>query len=142
MLRQSRPVLALAGPYALALLLIGLWPTHVDKNVDVVGFAPVRWMANGLGLDPNQAYDVVQVGANVALFVPLGVFAMLLWPRLRWGHAVLLGFLLTSAIELAQQLTRPERTASLGDVVANTAGAAVGAALIVALRTSRRLVRS
>jgi VanZ family protein len=52
-------------------------------------------------------------------------------------HAVLLGLAVSSAIEILQDVARPGRTASWADVAANTAGAALGGALVVLWRARR-----
>jgi hypothetical protein len=77
--------------------------------------------------------------ANVALFLPIGI----LYPLSTRGpmparvlRAVILGGLLSLAIELAQT-AEPERYSSAIDVLANTTGAALGAALL--LLVTRRL---
>ena len=137
--QPSRLTLTGAGLYGAALLLVGLWPTHVDENIDVIGLAPVQWMIRHLDLTPHEAYNVVQFGANVGLFVPLGLLAMVWSPRTRWVHAVGHGLVLSSVIELVQDMARPDRTASWVDVVANTAGAGLGAASVALWR--RRRVR-
>jgi glycopeptide antibiotics resistance protein len=126
--------LALAGLYAVALLFVGLWPTHIDKNVDVVGSPPVQWIIRHLDLSQLQAYNLVEVTANVALFVPLGALAMMWSEHRRWLHAVLLGLAVSGAVELMQDVFRPGRTASWVDVLANTVGTALGAALIALWR--------
>jgi VanZ family protein len=71
--------------------------------------------------------------ANIALFVPIGI----LYPissggpiRARVFRAVIVGGLLSLAIELAQT-AEPERYSSVIDVLANTTGAALGAALLL-----------
>lgn len=135
---RSRWLLLATGAYALALALIGLWKTPVDRGVPVTSFAPVRWTADLFGLDPYQAYSAVESSANVVLFVPLGVLVLLWWPRWGWLHAVGLAFATTVTIEVLQQVLRPERFASLSDVVANTLGGAIGGALVVGARRIRR----
>lgn len=79
---------------------------------------------------------------NVALFLPLG--ASLVWPRGSRRDivgAMALGGALSLAIELAQVFI-PGRYASLGDLVANTAGAGIGGGLeatsAIWLRPGRR----
>ena len=138
--RHSRLTLNVAGIYGIGLLLIGLWPTHVDKNVNVVGSAPVQWMIRHLDLAPTTAYNVIEFSANVALFVPLGVLAMTLSRRSRWMHVVLLGFIVSSAVEIFQNVARPDRTASWVDVLANTSGTAVGTVLVVLWRVRHAVV--
>src|SRR2546422_76371 len=64
---------------------------------------------------------------NVTLFLPLGA-ALALSGRSLWRCA-LLGALLSACIEFAQ-LFIPGRDSSLGDVMANTLGTTLGAALV------------
>lgn len=68
---------------------------------------------------------------NVALFVPLG--ASLAWLTGRWPWAVLCGLVVTIAVEAMQWRLIPGRDASIGDVISNTLGAALGAWIAVRL---------
>ena len=129
----------MAAVYAIGLALVGMWPHTVDENVDAAGFPPVRWTTETLGLTPWQGYEVVQFSANIALFVPLGAFVLLLWHLAGLVQATLAGAAVSSLIELLQHLVRPERIASLQDVVANTIGAAVGAGLVWVVRRRSKL---
>lgn len=68
---------------------------------------------------------------NVILFIPLGVGSRLL---LRTSaHAAVVGLLTTLAVEALQWRVIPGRDAALGDIVANTFGAWVGAFLVTAV---------
>lgn len=71
------------------------------------------------------SYDRLEFGANIAMFVPIGLFFLLLLGIRRWWLAVVLGFMLTVGIETAQ-LFIPGRVSDVRDVIANTAGAFVG----------------
>lgn len=123
----------------LALALIGLWKTPVDRDVAVVDLAPVAWTVDRLGLEPRQGYELIEFTANIALFVPLGVLVLLWWRQRGWLHATVAAFATSVSIEVLQQLLRPERFASVDDVVANTLGGAGGGLLVVAgRRLSRR----
>jgi VanZ family protein len=73
------------------------------------------------------AHGVADMLLNVMLFMPLG--AALAVCGVKVSRATLWGALLAASIEVAQ-LYIPGRNLSLGDVVANTAGTAVGAALM------------
>lgn len=66
--------------------------------------------------------------ANVAMFVPVGLFFLLMFGTRLWWLAIGAGFLLTSAIELTQR-SIPGRVSDPRDIVANTAGAAIGVVL-------------
>jgi glycopeptide antibiotics resistance protein len=92
-------------------------------------FAITRWLD----------FATVEFLANVAMFVPIGVFLVLLFGRGRWWLAILLGVALTIAIEAAQQLL-PTRVSDPRDLVANSIGATVGVlvALVLTIRPARR----
>ena len=79
-------------------------------------------------------FDLVEFTANIALFVPLGVLFLLLFGGRRWWAALALAVALTCAIELAQGAWLPTRVSDPRDVVANSTGAALGTALVLAGR--------
>lgn len=91
------------------------------------GFPPTAWIT----------FDVVEFSANVALFVPLAVLLLLLLGRRRRWLVLALAVALTCSIELAQAAWLPTRVSDPRDVVANTAGAALGVALVLAARRVR-----
>ena len=68
---------------------------------------------------------VVDFAANVLLFAPFG-FGLVL-AGTTWLRATLAGLALTLGIELVQAFVLTGRYASAGDVLANTAGALLGA---------------
>lgn len=133
-MNRSLLIVAAAGLYGLALILVGTWPDPVDQNLNVRGSAAVQWMVDHLGISVQLGYDIVEFSANIALFVPLGVLAMMLIRRLRWGWVVLLGASTSATFELVQVIARPARNADVRDVIANALGAAAGALLVVMLR--------
>ncbi|MCW2829738.1 MAG: VanZ family protein [Aeromicrobium sp.] len=130
-------IVASAALYAAALAAVGLWPTHVDQHLDVENRPPTSWLVAVFDLTPSQGYHVGEFTANVLLFVPLGALAITLLRRATWVQVVALGAITSATIELAQTIARPERTGSVSDVVANTAGAAIGAAAVGLWRRAR-----
>lgn len=74
-------------------------------------------------------FDRVELAANVAVFVPPLAATLLLRPRWRWVDGVAYGFGASLAVELVQALFLSARWATVSDVVANTLGAALGAAI-------------
>ncbi|QQK75010.1 VanZ family protein [Salicibibacter cibarius] len=78
---------------------------------------------------------------NVLLFVPLGIFLPLLFRRLRSiGRVTLVGMLISLFIEL-YQFTFTMRVSDIDDLVLNTAGVFLGAAMYVSARkVARRIV--
>ena len=88
-------------------------------------------------------FSRVEFTANIAMFVPVGVFFLLLLGRRGWLGAVVAGVLLTCAIEFAQ-LFIPGRVSDVQDIISNSTGALVGVLLALALTASkaRQLRRS
>jgi VanZ family protein len=114
----------LAVGYAAVLLALGTQPSHPERSS--VGF-----LETVLHLTAGQAAlfrAFVDLAGNVAVFVPLGLLVMAAWRIPVLG--LLSGLLVGGACELAQ-LFEPGRVASLVDVLTNTAGGLLGAALIL-----------
>jgi len=77
-------------------------------------------------------YDRAEFLANIALFVPVGLFLLLLVGTRFWWVAAALAFAMTSAIETAQR-SIPGRVPDERDLVANTLGALAGIVVGVVL---------
>ena len=77
-------------------------------------------------------YDRAEYLANVALFVPVGVFLLLLFGTRLWWLALGAAITLTSFIETVQRGI-PGRVPDDRDVAANTMGAVLGIAVAVVL---------
>jgi glycopeptide antibiotics resistance protein len=78
-------------------------------------------------------FDRVEFAANIAMFVPLGVFLVLLLGRRLWWLAIVVCGVLSCAIEVSQGALLPTRVSDLADVVANTSGGVAGVLLGVVL---------
>lgn len=123
-LRRPEVQLAL---YGVLLALIAFWPSPVDR--DAKGLITAL-----LSVWPVMSYNTLEFVANIAMFVPLG----LLLPRLIGRDLVVPAALVISTfIEVVQGLALTQRVFSVSDIVANSAGAALGL-LIGVLRTRRR----
>ncbi|SDQ43962.1 VanZ family protein [Microbacterium sp. cf332] len=108
----------LLAAYIVVLAFIAFWPTPVDRDAGPLLrsiTAAVPWLT----------YGRIEFAANIVLFVPFGWCAAIGWRR--W-HAVVIpaALAISVVIELAQGALLVERTSSVLDVVANTAGATVG----------------
>lgn len=71
-------------------------------------------------------FSLVEFLANIVIFVPVGVFLVLLFGRRQWWLAITFGVLLSCAIELAQLLWLSTRVPDLRDVVSNSSGCLIG----------------
>ena len=107
-----------------------LWPGGVDSELQsalwrLLQQIGVEWLT----------FDVVQVAANVVLFVPLGLLVALLLPRRRMWLVAPGALLVSVAIETVQALLLPVRWGGdVTDVIANTAGGLLGLAIAVLVR--------
>jgi VanZ family protein len=121
---------ALAVGYAAVLLALGTHPSHPERS----SVRLVEAAGHLAGEQANAFRILVDLAGNVAAYLPLGLLVMAGW-RIPWlGLAS--GLLVGGACELVQ-LFEPGRVASLTDVLTNTAGGVLGAALVVA-RARRR----
>ena len=133
--------------YAVVLVLATLSPTPLDQDYEEA----IRKLLAALhraGGPEWFGYNKLEFTANILMFVPLGFLIAMSIPTKLWWMSILIGSLLSGAIELAQGAFLAARFASLNDVVSNSAGAALGAlfaAILVALvhqRDRRELARA
>jgi glycopeptide antibiotics resistance protein len=85
-------------------------------------------------------FNRLEFAANLAMFIPIGLFFVLLLGRRRWWLAVALGVALTIGIEFGQQFI-PSRVSDPRDILSNSSGAIVGviAALVITAGKARRM---
>ena len=85
-------------------------------------------------------YQRVEFTANIGMFVPIGMFFLLLFGRRMWPLAIIAGVALTCAIEFVQRYL-PDRVSDVSDLIANSLGTLVGVifVLIVTNGKARRL---
>ena len=117
--------------------LILLLALYLNELLTLVGVPTIRfavfdptvnWIPFLDGAHDLPAY-LRNFGLNILLFVPLGVFLPLLWPRFRvWTWTALAGLGLSGAVECLQLFTF--RLTDTDDLLANTLGAIIGALLV------------
>jgi glycopeptide antibiotics resistance protein len=85
-------------------------------------------------------YNTLEFGSNVLMFVPIGLFFLLLFGRRLWWLSVLFGVALTFGIEFAQQFM-PTRVSDVRDILANSSGAFIGVivGLVLTYGKARRI---
>lgn len=84
------------------------------------------------GYVESIGYDEFEFLANIALFVPVGVFLLLLFGAGGWWLAALAAFAMTAGIE-SLQTQIPGRVPDDRDLVANGFGALIGIAIALVL---------
>jgi glycopeptide antibiotics resistance protein len=120
-----RVTLLLTFAYVVVLALIAFWPTPVDRDARGSLLALIGWLHNH-GAPLWVDYDFAEFSANVALFVPVGLFVGMLAGARRWWLGIVVGFFTSCGIEIGQLMFLPERFATVNDVIANTLGAVFG----------------
>ncbi|KQX06608.1 MULTISPECIES: VanZ family protein [unclassified Leifsonia] len=88
-------------------------------------------------------FDRVEAAANVVMFVPVGLFFVLLFGRRLWFVAIIAGALFSVGIEYFQLEFLPSRVADVRDVLTNTAGTILGVllGLVLSWPKARRISR-
>jgi hypothetical protein len=124
--RLRFPELLVLGA-ATAVLVLLLWPHHVDGPVTWLASAPVLGAAGGTG---GLVWWALEDLGNIALFAPLG-FALAWWSR-RPVFAILAGATVSLLCEAVQHWI-PTRQASLQDVAWNVLGTLAGVAIAFAV---------
>lgn len=115
--------------YGIALALIAFWPEPVDSGAGRL----LKWVTQ---VFPVLTYQRIEFGANVLLFVPLGIGLALLMKNLRY-LVMPLGFLTSLTIEAGQAVFIPDRYPTVSDLIANTAGACIGLVAVVVFEAWR-----
>lgn len=116
-----------------AFITLGPQPQIASKNGIVMQVLRVLWEHPATDW---VTYNGVEFTANIAMFVPIGLFFLLLFGRGRWWVAMGIPFLMTLSIETAQ-IWIPGRVSDIRDVISNTIGAVVGVLIGLAVTAPR-----
>lgn len=122
---RHHPVLSIV---TFAYLGVVAWLTLGPQPLDDRGDGLLRRLLGFLGRRPETdwiTYNGIEFAANIAMFVPVGLFFVLLLGRRRWWLAIMLGVLLTCVIEYTQ-LFLPTRVSDPRDLLSNSIGTVIG----------------
>lgn len=108
---------------------ITLGPTPYDAQTSSLIWRVLGYLQRH-ALTSWVTFNGVEFTANVLMFLPLGMFLVLLLGRGKWWSAIIIGVLVSCMIELAQYLWIPTRVADVRDIVSNGTGALVGVIII------------
>lgn len=132
---HHRIAMTLGVSYLVAVLLIVLWPSPVDRPATGTLHAILSWL-HQRGMPQFINYNFVEFTANIAMFIPMGILTSTL---LRNGWlGVIAGTLASCLIEFAQAVFLPARFASGMDVLANSLGTGLGVAMYYLVRSRRQ----
>ncbi len=118
---------------------ITLGPQPFSGGSDSMVWRALRFLRR-FELTDWVTYSGIEFTGNVLMFLPIGLFFLLLLGRRNWWVAIIVGVILTVAIETAQRFL-PDRVSDIRDIVANSVGALVGVvvALILTAGKARQL---
>jgi glycopeptide antibiotics resistance protein len=139
--RQNPMLTAVTFVYLGVVGFITLVPQQRTEGSDWLLWAVLDFFSRH-SLTDWISYSVLEFWSNVLMFIPVGLFFLLLLGRRRWWLAVLLGVVLTCGIEFAQ-LFIPTRVSDPRDILANSTGAFIGvlAALVATWPAAVRAAR-
>lgn len=137
-MRKALSLFALSS-YLILLVATSLWPKPVDGQgllaiitSDLLKFAStVSW------LEWIQ-YNQLEAIANVLLYLPLGAFLVLFWPKARAWALSLIPILVSLLAEGTQRMFLPDRYATLNDVFYNALGGVLGIVISASIRQMRK----
>lgn len=124
-----------------AVILVAAVLTLSPLPVQDLAFAVIDRVLDVLhswGAPARLDRHVLEFGANIVMFVPLGFLVALLVPQRRWWLALVGAVLASLAVETVQSAALPHRIGSLRDVLGNTLGAVIGIGLAAAWRSAAR----
>ena len=133
-MRKPLALLALAS-YLVLLIGTTLWPKPVDGE-GLLAFVTrelLRFTSTISWLEWIQ-YNQLEAIANVFLYIPLGIFLVLLAPKTRLWVLCLIPIVISLVAEGSQRLFLPDRYATVNDVVFNALGGVLGILIAASIR--------
>ena len=125
--------------YSILLGVVLFWPVHVDGPGGLIDPGGLLGLLGSWGFPPSVRYPLVQSAGNTLMFLPLGALWIAWVRRPRWRSvltAMVIALVVSLAAEIVQARYLPDRTFDPRDMVANTIGAGMGAAItLLAVRS-------
>jgi len=138
-LRKPLALLSLTS-YLIILITTSLWPKPVDGEGviatitrELLRFTSTKDLLNWI------QYNQLEAIANVLLYIPLGIFLVRFWPKVRISLLALIPILVSLIAEGSQRMFLPDRYATINDVFYNALGGVLG---IVIAASIRRMTKS
>lgn len=128
---MTRRILAVAlAIYTAFVLFVTLTPRIPGTGTVAILVNSVLGYFHDRGLLVGVQYDDIEFLANIGMFVPLGVLAMIIW-RAWW--VLPMGTALSGFVELYQALLLPGRVGEWRDVLSNSIGFLLGASVVIVI---------
>lgn len=131
---------ALLVVYLALLAAISLWPKPVDGG-GIIWFLTseiLKFTRSVSGLNWLQ-YNQLEALANVLLYLPLGLFLVVLLPKLKLWWLLPIPILVSVVAEAIQRFALPARYSTLDDVYNNSLGGVLGVLIAAGIRQLLKL---
>ena len=126
--RAHRWAAILLAVYAALVVVVSVVPRPIDRGL-TPWFRGVLATLHRYGFPGRIDYEFVELASHVALFLPIGVLAVVaLGRRLAW-LAVLIGLGISALVEFGQSMLMSDHPLSRLDLLLNVVGTVVGAAI-------------
>jgi len=115
-----------------------LWKESISYSLNLV---PLRFIFDAGGYTARTW--MINVCGNIAMFIPMGIFVPVLFPKTRewsWGQIILKAVLLIAVIELVQMLLMCGQ-GDVDDIILNGLGICIGSACVRLPGVKERLSR-
>jgi VanZ family protein len=139
MLHRHPFLSVITGGYLVFVAWLTLTPQPIGPDQQQL----IQRVLDGLhrrGYVQSLGYEQLEFLANIALFLPVGIFLLLLFGAGGWWLAAIASFAMTAVIETAQHQI-PGRVPDDRDLMANAIGALIGIAIALVLTLPATLRR-
>jgi glycopeptide antibiotics resistance protein len=129
--RRSRWTRTVALAAVVGIILVATLGAHDDGGAQAeLKLIPFGDLVHALAVGTRVRGAFAELTANVLLFVPFGLMLRIRYRTLSLAQVAAIAFTLSFVIETLQLLVAAGRVANVTDVVTNTIGAIIGAALM------------
>lgn len=112
------------GVYSLGLFVL-LFFRPENQEITRINYIPFRTIVDFLMGTGNYLVAFYNLAANILLFVPYGVAALLLYKEISWKQLLIVSAVVIFLIETAQHLTK-RGTMDIDDLLLNLLGVGIG----------------
>jgi len=125
--------------YLALLVVTSLWPTPVDGG-GVVWFvtSEILKFCHGISWLKWLQYNQLEALANGLLYLPLGIFLVVLLPKLKIYLALLIPIVVSVTAEGIQRYFLPSRYSTWDDVYHNALGGVIGVFIAASIRQLKK----
>ncbi|SHG41542.1 VanZ family protein [Ornithinibacillus halophilus] len=121
--------------YAESLLYLTIFPSPGQTADGVsINLIPFETINRYIAFDGDVAIPMINLVGNIVVFIPIGIFAVLLYSSIKLRHVILIGFTCTLFIEFSQLILSSlgllARSFDVDDLLLNTIGVVLGYILI------------